>query len=257
MEGVLSELHVAAGVENLLARVHGHYKHHATTSGLSAAANDLFGQAASAASLAMYDGEDTQNFIGLIDQQVVCGQFGGAEWLRNGHRVRMVVERRDSVLYAHGIIDEATGLLWIGYSKGTRAELKSNWGMAWRAYFFQLVFFNIAYLILGGGRMSYLEIMFYPVFGGALLALSVALWVNRDLRTLAGPATEIYRLLGFSDPENINLSDYRLALGGDNDYLDQHGLRAPANRVDSSEQVRNVYLYRRAVAQGQLSLAAR
>ena len=252
VEGVLSELRITSGVENFLAEIDLRYKALAEISGVGAALSELPGQAASAASIGMYGGEDSQLFVGLIGRRVVCGGFGGAEWLRNGHHVKMVVEQKGEILLARGIVDASTGLLWIGYSKGTGAELKSNARSAGGAYVFTLVLFNIAYILSATKRMSYLELMLYAAAGGALLLIGMTLWVCRDLSGLTGPTTAVYRLLGFAQPEDVDLSAYRVSLGADNDYLDEHGFRAPDNMVDGLEQVRNVYLYKRAIADGRL-----
>jgi len=87
LEGKLTNLQWERGSQNLLEKVSKHYKRNAVVTGAGAAVGDLFGQVANSAMLAMYDGEDTQNFMCLIDDQVACGQFGGAEQLPVGSRI--------------------------------------------------------------------------------------------------------------------------------------------------------------------------
>lgn len=255
IEGKLSDVHVELGTENLLARVDQHYKGKAAAAGVGAVVGDLFGQAASAASLAMYDGEDTQNFMCLIDGQVMCGQFGGAEWLRADHRVRAVVSRRGDVLYAQGILDAATGLLWVGFSKGSKAEAQANWNIAWWCYGFGMLGVILASTFQGTGGWSFGETLLYGAVSLAVICFGVALWANRDMQVLAGPSTEVYRLLGFANPAAVDMSSYRISLEGDNDYLDRQGLREPTNMVNAMCQVRNVYLYKRAIEDGKLAMS--
>lgn len=253
IEGTLSELHVELGVHNLFARIDMHYKAAAGLAGAGALAGDLFGQASSAASLAMYDGEDTQNFMCLLDGQVMCGQFAGAEWLKNGHRVRAVVERRDGVLYARGILDELAGLLWIDHPWGVAAEAKVNWRIARWAYLFSLACWSLAYLV-ANINMSYFESMLYAVPGGAVICFGVALWANHDMRAIAAPSTETFRLLGFERPETVNLNQYRISVVAISDHLKDVGKRKHEALEKSSYQTRDVYCYQRAVADGAVAL---
>lgn len=92
IEGLISELQVAPGKENLLQQLDKHYKGQAALTGAGAIAGGMYGQAANAAMLSMYDGEDTENFLCLIDGQVMCGTFGGASKLPEGSKVRAVVQ---------------------------------------------------------------------------------------------------------------------------------------------------------------------
>lgn len=254
VEGVISELHVELGTQNLLSRIDNHYKRAATLTGAGALAGDLFGQAASAASLTMYDGEDTQNFLCLVDGQVICGQFGGAEWLRNGHRVKAVVERREGVLYAHGIMDEAGGLVWVLHPWGIEAEALANWRIAWWGYLFVLFCWSLAYFAVGG-NMSFLESLTYAAACGAVVCFGVALWANNDMRGLAGPATEIFRLLGLANPQAVNLNNYRISVVAISDHLKDVNAPKHAALDKSSFQTRDVYCYQRAIAEGRLALA--
>src|ERR1700712_388143 len=126
IEGVLTELHVEFGRQNLLEKIDKHYRGKSVLTGLGASVGDMFGQVGNAAALAMYDGEDTQNFACLVDDRIVCGQFGGAEFLKVGNRVKAVVAKRGDVLAAAAIMDERQGYLWIGDLGGNLSELICN-----------------------------------------------------------------------------------------------------------------------------------
>lgn len=255
IEGVLSEVHVELGSENLLARVDKHYQGGAVLTGAAAIAGDLFGQASAAASLAMYDGEDTQNFLCLLDGQVVCGQFAGAEWLKNGHAVKAVVERREGVLVARGILDDVAGLLWVGHPWGAKAEQRANWRIAAWSYLFMLLCWTVAHFVTDGD-MGYLQSIGIGAVCGAVVCAGVALWANRDMRTLADPATEVFRLLGFLEPGGVNLNDYRISALAYADHLKDVNAPEPEAFGKSSFQTRDVYCYQRAIKDGRLAMAS-
>lgn len=257
VEGVLSDVHVEMGTENLLARIDRHYKGRSVVTGAGAVVGDLFGQVASAASLAMYDGEDTQNFMCLIDGQVMCGQFGGAEWLKNGHKVKAVVERREGVLVARGIVDPARGLLWTGHAWGGKAESRANWKIAGRCFGFGLICIALALALTGTGSWSFWETMWIAVVSLAAVCGGVALWANQDMQGLAAPSTQIFRLLGFDRPDEVNLNSYRISVIAMSDHLKD--VNAPRHEAfdKSSHQTRDVYCYQRAITDGRLAMAHR
>ena len=143
VEGVLSNLQYEQGTANLLAKVDKHYKRNAVVTGVAAAVGDLYGQAANAAALAMYDGEETQNFICLIGDQVACGQFAGAESLPEGETVKAAVSRKGDVLYVHAVMDEKKELVWIQHPWGTTAEVWVNIKLGIGAYLATLVMMGV------------------------------------------------------------------------------------------------------------------
>lgn len=204
VEGVLSELSVELGTTNLMAKVDRRYRRKAALTGAAASAAELFGSVASSAALAMYDGEDTQNFIGLLNGQVICGQFGGAERLTEGRVVRAVVERFEDVLVAKAILDPTAGLLWIRWACGTQAEAAANWRMT--------------YWILGLGVL--LAAVFAIREGFAFFLLSSLAWIaliapfgfSNALASLSDPSTRSFDLLGFNDPGKVDLSSHKLSL---------------------------------------------
>ncbi|QGZ38700.1 hypothetical protein IP92_00945 [Pseudoduganella flava] len=125
IEGVITELQVALGRENLLARIDRHYRAGSAATALGDALSGFHGQVAAAASVALYDGEDTENFACLIDKQIMCGTFGGASKLPAGKKVRAVVSRHEDVLIARGILSEDKGLVWVPHAWGSKPSAKS------------------------------------------------------------------------------------------------------------------------------------
>ena len=256
VEGFLSELHVELGTENLLTRIDKHYRGKAVLTAAGAAVGDLFGQAATAASLVMYDGEDTQNFACLIDGRVVCGQFGGAEWLKAGRRVKAVVSERGHVLYAIAIMDESEGLLWITHAWGAKAEAAANWKIAGWSASFASACIAVTDFAVGPVMSTHSEGIAWGIGASALISVMVALWANRDMQQLAEPSTRAFRLLGFEHPAEVNLNSYQLALIALHDCSTGDGA-GWSKVVGMSEcRRRNVYCYQRALREGKLAISA-
>ncbi|MGF6348318.1 hypothetical protein [Variovorax sp. W2I14] len=252
IEGVLSELHVEHGVENLLQKISRHYRGRSVLTGAAAAASGLFGQTANAAMLAMYDGEATQNFACIINGQVVCGQFSGAQLLQEGSRVRVAASHKGDVIVARGILDERQGLVWVAHAWGAGAEKAANWKMAW--WFFGLgnAFFAATYWFIGG-RGSFLENQLLYLAGLAVLCFGMALWANKDMQALAAPSTEVFRLLGFAEPAKVNLNRYLLSIVGKMGRTpDRPGRPSVSNMLD--EDIRNVHDYKQAVEDGRVAM---
>ncbi|MDR2209769.1 MAG: hypothetical protein LBE22_12615 [Azoarcus sp.] len=254
IKGKLTHLHWELGSENLLAKINKHYKGTAVVTGVGAAVGDMFGQVANSAMLAMYDGADTQNFMCLIDDQPACGQFGGAEHLPEGGNVKAVVSRRDGVLYVHAAMDEARGMVWINHPWGTRAEMRANAKLGLFCFLGMNIMFVIFWLI--GGKGSLWETMQMSLFGGGALCLLMTLWSFKDLKGIAGPSTEYFRLLGFENPESVNLNfPYKYALY---EECSERGEEVPKvwDRVMCEYEYRNVYSLRAAIKAGKAKLCS-
>jgi hypothetical protein len=107
-EGTLSEVQVARTSVNLLERLDGQVKARSLVAGAGAVLGGMHGMVANSASIALYDGEETFHFAGLLNGQVVCGTFQHADNFKEGDRVRAVVSRRGEVLFAHSMMNAAT-----------------------------------------------------------------------------------------------------------------------------------------------------
>ncbi|GGY31183.1 hypothetical protein [Pseudoduganella albidiflava] len=247
IEGVLTDLHVALGRENLLAQINPHYRAGSAAAGLGTAVGEFHGQVAAAASVAMYDGEDTENFACLIGQQVMCGTFGGASKLPVDKKVKAVVSRDGDVLIAHGILSEDMGLVWVRHAWGSKAERKANLKMAWGAFGFAMICEAACIYFFGVNPwMSELETLALGAVIAGVLCFGNALWSSGTMNALANPATDVFRKLGFADPECINLSSYQYGIVNFNEV---------ANSSESSANYSNIHCYKKAIEDGKLELA--
>lgn len=253
-EGKLTNLHWELGSENLLAKVNKHYKGNAAITGAGAAVGEMFGQVANAAMLAMYDGEDTQNFMCLIDDQPACGQFGGAEHLPDGSRVKAVVSRHDGVLYVHAAMDTERLLVWINYPLGTRAEMWVNIKLGGYLFLFAMVLVLVMTYFIGPAFGTYTEtILTYAGLGIGLMAV-MTLWSFKDLKAIAGPSTEYFRLLGLADPAGVNLNNHIYFYENLRECR-ARGEQPPASWYNSSPyQYRNIYSLSAAIKAGKAKL---
>lgn len=253
LEGVLTELHHDPSKENLLRKVHKHYETHGVISGLGGIAGDLFGQAASGAALAMYEGENTQCFACLIDDKVVCGEFAGAEMLKNDERVKAIVSLEHGVLYAHALMSPDRGLLWVKHPWGDFAELIANFKIA--AWGFCFVFFMLMTFawVSGSSEKEWIETIQLAVLGGGGLIFIMALWAAKDMKTLSGPSTLIFQLLGFARPQYVNLNNHRFVSVLTRKHLKDRTPRPPELDL-GMHQMFNVFDYKQAIEDGKVSM---
>jgi hypothetical protein len=254
VEGKLTHLHWELGRENLLAKVNKHYKGTSVITGVGAAVGDMFGQVANSAMLAMYDGDDTQNFMCLIDDQPACGQFGGAEHLPEGGNIKAAVSRREGVLYVHAAMDEAREMVWINHPWGTRAELRANAKLGFFLFLFVMLFFASAIWWLGPKDGDYFKtFLFFAMAGGGLMIV-MTLWSFKDLKSIAGPSTKYFRLLGFENPESVNLNfPYKYAIYEECLARGEETPK-PWDGVMCEYESRNIYSLRAAIKAGKAKL---
>jgi len=246
IEGVLTELHVSPGKENLLEKIDKHYQSKSVITGLGTAVGELYGQVAASAAVAMYEGEFTENFVCLIDNQAVCGTFGGASKLPVGKKVKAIVSKKGNVLVAEGILSDSEGLVWIAHAWGFKAEQLANYKIATGCFLFQLIATFLACLLSGEFGTSFFWFMLkLSVLGGGALCFGVAAWVSTTMNTLADPATAIFRLLGFANPEKINLNSYQYGIIHIEDLVHSNETRANYG---------NVHCYKKAIADGKIQM---
>jgi hypothetical protein len=108
IEGILAELQIARTTVNLLEKIESNVQAKSMVSGAAAVAGGMHGLVANSAAIALYDGEDTYNFAGLLDKQVVCGSFQHADKIQDGQHVKAVVSKRGEVLFTHAIMNART-----------------------------------------------------------------------------------------------------------------------------------------------------
>lgn len=82
------------------------------------------------------------------------------------------------------------------------------------------------------------------VTGG--LCFGVAFWTSGTMNALADPATDIFRKLGFADPEDVNLNSYQYGIVHIHELLHSPDMRA---------NYANIHCYKKAVEDGKLKLA--
>ena len=245
VEGVISELHVSYGKQNLLSQIDKHYKSKSALTGLGAIAGGMYGQVANSAMLAMYDGEDTENFICLIGEQVLCGSFGGASKLPVGQKVKAVALKQGDVLKVQGIISESMGLMWLNYSLGWKAERAANFKLAWWLFVWGIVgTLLLSGIVVGYGTDDYWGLLKISFFGGGAILLIMALWSSSSMNALADPATEVFRMLGFAEPEKINLNSYR------------YGIVHFRELDEMDAKHLNIHCYKKAIEDGKVKMAA-
>ena len=245
VEGLLTCVHWELGRDNLSAKIDKHYKRQSVAASVGGAAGDMFGQATSAAAIAMYDGEDTQNFACMVGEQVVWGDFAGAELLPEGEEVKAVVVRQGAALCALSIMAPSRGLLWIKHPWGVKAEALANLRLAIFGFVFGLLCWAGGYWLLGLTE-SFWGHMASGALAAFLICSAVALWANSDMKTLAIPSTEMFRLLGFACPDRVRLNGYMYF------FFHQDEIVAKSS---SGYQFKNVYCYQKAIDDGKLALA--
>lgn len=239
--GVITELQVALGSEELLAQIHLRYKTGST------APVGLHDQLATAASVALYGGEDTQHFVCLIDGQAVRGTFGGAGRLPVGKKVKAVVSQQGDVLIAHGILSEETGLLWVPCVRGGKAERVAMFKLPLGCFCFTMVCLTACTFFVGGyPGMSELETLLWGAIVTGALCFGMAIWDITPLNGQADPANDIFRKLGFADPEWVDLDNYRYGIVQIHELI--RSQESAANHAD-------IYCCKKAIADGKLKLA--
>jgi hypothetical protein len=246
IEGVITDLHVEIGKQNLFAKIDKHYRGKSFCTGIGTATGDLFGQVAASAMLAMYDGEDTENFLCLIDGQVMCGTFAGASKLPVGEKIKAVVHKQGDILVAEGILSESKGLVWIHHAWGSHAERMANFKIGWWCFAFLLLgTFLFAWIRHDLGTEEFWESVGMIALWGGILCFGMALWNGSTMNALASPATDIFRLLGFANPERVNLNSYRYNI------VHMH------ERVQNNDYsvVTDVCCYQKAIEDGKLRMA--
>lgn len=246
IEGVISDLNVGRGKENLLIQINKRYRKGRVLTGLGSIVGELLDIASTNASQSMYDGEDTENFICLIDEKVVCGTFAGASKLPVGKIVRVVAEKLDGVYVAKGILSESEGFVWITHAWGSQAESIENYKIGWWCFVFQFVCIMLVTIFSGPFSETFFWAMFtVSVVGGGGICLVVALWTGSTMNIFGDPATEVFRILGFAEPERINLNWYQYAITRQ---------EAVMNSTDRQANYRNIHDYKKAIADGKIKM---
>lgn len=246
IEGILTELQVSPGMQNLFEQIDKHYRGKSVVTGMGAVVGDLYGQAAAAAATAMYEGEYTENFICMIGDNVVCGTFGGASKLPVGKHVKAVVQKKNEIVVAQGIMSESDGLVWLGHAWGANAEKMANLKIAAWCFCFALLCVSLCIIFLGVNIADSKTVTFLEAAAAAaVICFGTAFWSNAAMNALSDPATDVLRKLGFCDPEKVNLNNYRYGIVHGHALL--HSNETQANHF-------NVHCYQNAINDGKIKM---
>ena len=205
VEGVLSDVLHARTRVNLLQQVDKHVKTKSLASGVAAGLNAMPGLLANSAMVALYDGEDTFNFAGLLGEQVICGTFEGADSLKDGDRIKAVVSKRADVMRAHAVMREDDKMLFMPLMThaGKRAHLRYFLRSGKRASIFSVLFFWVAGLFMNAPAVVY----FLVLAAMPLLVMPVELWTYHSTRHVGEYASAIFRVFGLPRPDDLDLID--------------------------------------------------
>jgi hypothetical protein len=257
VEGIISCLEINNGMVDHLAEINkNHQQKNATVGTLSAlAGND--GQAATSVLLNTYGGELTQFFTCLLGEKLMRGRFSGAQWLKEGNHVKAAVSQDGKDLYAHGIIDEAQGLLWCGYFQGTRASFMDTVKSEVKSSKIMIVIAPLALFLaaaIEGDINLYFDNIFLILLVCTAISIGLALfmigWYYLSPMGIEIIPTRVFELFGFDDPKNVDLSKFafnrervRLEYYKDNnlDSLEE-------SFYMSEEKTMDVYYYKRSLA---------
>jgi hypothetical protein len=267
VEGIISCLEINNGMVDHLAEINkNHQQKNATVGTLSAlAGND--GQAATSVLINTYGGELTQVFTCLLGDKLMRGRFSGSQWLKEGNHVKAAVSQDGKDLYAHGIMDEAQGLLWCGYFQGTRAsfmeQVKSEIDLSKKMIIAMPLVFFLGAAASKRGIQSYFDNFIPIIFGSILLSVALPLlmigWAYLSPMGIEIIPTKVFELFGFDDPKNVNLSGYSFfRMGVEDSYYEEHNISRNEylSNYESEESSMNVYYYKKALKDRRIKMAS-
>lgn len=263
IEGVLEPLYVDDDPQRLLSRLTQPHGDPIARNHAAPPINALIAQAADDIEHALYFSEDVQSFACLIKGQVVCGEFAGAERLKPGHRIKAVVSRSGGVLYAHAILDPQQGYVWTHHPMGSAADAKSGRLFAWWTFCFAYPCMAAMVWLLGPGRWDALQLQLLVLISCVVLCGAMALTGNWGMLASSDTPTRIFGLLGFVDPQRVDLLQYRIwwvEMGKFRQLIaaNKKALRSGRTKPlaepelvrESSDRSRHVHDYRQAIADG-------
>jgi hypothetical protein len=265
IEGVLDPLYVEDEPERFLSRITQHPHDPIAHNDADALPATLIAQAADDIERALYFAEDVQYFACLIEGQVVCGEFAGAERLKPDHRVKAVVSRSGSVLYAHAILDPQQGYAWVHRPSGSAADAKAGRLFALWTFCFAYPCMATMVWLLGPGQWDALQLQLLVLLSCVVVCGSMALTGSWGMLAPGDSPTRIFGLLGFVDPQRVNLLQYQIWLVEMRKFREliaanKKALRSgqmkpigePELMRESSDRMRHVHDYRQAIADGKV-----
>ncbi|HEX8615424.1 MAG TPA: hypothetical protein VF800_29430 [Telluria sp.] len=143
-----------------------------------------------------------------------------------------------------GIYD---GEVWVRHAWGATADMWANYTIA--AYCFCFSMFCVTFCILFLGvnpAVSKVATFIWSAVATGLPCFGIAWWNSATMNALADPATEVFRLLGFADPDKVNLNRYQYGIVNIHELI--HTTETRANYG-------NIHCYKKAMEDGKLALA--
>jgi hypothetical protein len=213
--GTLSELQVARSKVNLLEQMEKHLQAKNALSGAVAAASGLYGQAANAVALALYEGEDVYHFAAALGEQVICGTFEHANFLKEGDPIKAVVSKdAEGVLFVHAIMHAETQQFYMPLNtfSGDGALFKHCMAVAkgftiYLWIFILLVFFGIQIFDDESRKLSTKIIFLLISFVlPPIIMYSTELWMYYSMKGGGAYAEAIFKTFGFPTPRDIDLT---------------------------------------------------
>lgn len=216
VEGTLSELQIARTTVNLLAQIEKNIQAKNLVSGVAGVVSDMHGMVANAAALALYDGEDMHNFAAVLGEHVVCGTLEHADQFRNGEPIKAVVSQRGDVLYVHAIMQAKTRQFYMPLNvfAGKGAFFKHCMRVArWLGIVVSIAFIATFYFSgLYDGKYKNIDqtqqflLTLIVTIGIFSLAFIMEIWTYRTFRNAGAYAAAIFKVLGFPQPDDIDLT---------------------------------------------------
>jgi len=210
IEGTIADFEMALGRVNLLKNLKVGSTQQNLAAGIVGVVGGMPALAANVAMLESYEGDSAVYFGCRVGEQVVIGQFAGAELLNDGDEVKVVVEQQDDVLYAHAVQRPKDGLLWlpVGENMGIWAAFMSQMRFASWTFILIITFIFIVLVFLSAPIKAYY--LFAAI--GFLAAFPMGIWAFFDLRSLAEEAEKIFKVLGFPKASQLDMRDGSYAI---------------------------------------------
>ena len=229
VEGTLSELQIARTTINLLEQIDGNVKAKSMVAGAAAVLSGMHGIVSNSAAIALYDGEETYHFAGLLDGQVICGTFQHAENIKDGDRVKAVVSKRGDAFFAHSIMNAKTREFYMPLNEFASSDglfahcMRVAFGftvLGWATLLLGFVFTgtlfnpeipNAKKLIMGTMILLMPPLIMFPF----------EYWTYRSMRGTESEggdsyAGAIFKVYGFPQPNEIDLMKHSdLSMGHD------------------------------------------
>jgi hypothetical protein len=266
IEGVLDQLYVEDALDKLMARIDPQQQSKPTSKRVVVAAAAPFAQATGIIERTLVPsdpGEERDYFACRIEGQVVFGSFAGASKLKQGHRVKVAVSRVGEALHAHGILDPQQGYVWVHYPLGSAADAKAGRMFALWTFCFAYPCMAAMFWLIGPDGPDALELQLLPLISCVVLCGAMALTGNWGMLAPSETPTRIFGLLGFVDPQRVDLLQYRIwwvemckfrELIAANKKALRSGRMKPIAQPEllreSSDSTRHVHDYRQAIADG-------